>query len=310
MIYTAAVAQKKATCGDNGGKKKDGTRCGVSRGLCSDTGLCSSHRNQATGLPGTVSGAAPTRSTVSVPASQAPGPVAALSGATVPATPAMSGVNVFATHATVSVPASQAPVPVANVDDTCIGIKGNGANCTNPKKDGTDYCRIHNPERKKTGSVPSVSGVSGVSGVSCMPAMPSAVHYVPSMSLPCGEVSSGVTKPTVSNISHLAAQLNGVHLSSKEDLSKLMKMNTHIQVGEVYGEWTCIGFVPGANGGCGYVTSTGNRCCKPVVLFEKHGVAPKIMPYCNMIAHIKQTDAEKSARNAIGAQKKQMSVII
>jgi hypothetical protein len=134
------------------------------------------------------------------------------------------------------------------------------------------------------------------------------------MSLPCGEVSSGVTKPTVSNISHLAAQLNGVHLSSKEDLSKLKKMNTHIQVGEVYGEWTCIGFVPGANGGCDYVTDpitcAGTRCCKPVVLFENHGGARKIMPYCDMIAHSKQTPAEKSARYAIGAQKKQMSVII
>lgn len=295
MIYTAAVAQKKATCGDNGGLKADGTPCG-STIIDKATGRCHHHR--------VIGASVPARSGATVPA---------LSGATVPATPAMSGVNVYPTHATVSaVPASQAPGPVADVDNTCIGIKANGHKCGNPKKDGTMYCRIHNPDKKKSGSVSGVSGsMSGVSGVSSMPVMPPpAMHYMPSMSLPCGEVSSGVTRPTVSNISHLAAQLDGVHISSKEETSKLKKMNTHIQVSEVYGEWTCVGFVPGANGGCDYVTSAGNRCCKPVVLFENHGGARKIMPYCDMIAHSKQTPVEKSARYALGAQKKQMGVII
>ncbi len=315
MIYTAAVADQKMTCGDNGGMKADGiTPCG-STIINKATGRCRHHP--------VIGGTVPARSGIHVPAlSGATVParsgihVPALSGATVPASPAMSGVNVYATHATVSaVPASQAPGPVADVDNTCIGIKANGHKCGNPKKDGTMYCRIHNPDKKKSGSVSGASvmsgSVSGVSGMSCMPALPPpAMHYVPSMSLPCGEVSSGVTRPTVSNISHLAAQLDGVHLSSKEETSKLKKMNTHIQVGEVYGEWTCVGFVPGANGGCDYVTSAGNRCCKPVVLFENHGGARKIMPYCDMIAHSKQTPVEKSARYALGAQKKQMGVII
>jgi len=335
MIQTTSVKVVNNTCGDHGGKNNNGSPCGIKIALDAN-GRCRYHPVIGATVPAlsgitvpALSGAAvPALSGAAVPAlSGAAVPalsgitVPALSGATVPAlsgaavpalsgatVPALSGATVPATHVTMSVPASQAPGPVVSEKNICTSLTkgGKGPRCSKVAVDGNIYCTQHlkmvlsgmssMSGMSGVSGMPSMSGVSGVSGMPVMP--PPAVHYVPSMSLPCGEVSSGTTKPAVSNISHLADHVSKLTISKKDPVK-------YFQPGVIRNKvWECIGTMKTGTG-CDYYATTGARCGRNLLAFRNINCKSQIctMPYCDEILHSEQSDAEKNARKAVGAIK-------